>query len=53
MKIDLKGKRALVGGGSQGIGKGIANAFAKCGAEVVLIARNEVELERVKDSLDY
>jgi len=41
MHIELNHKNAVVCGGSKGIGKAIAMAFAKCGASVTLIARNE------------
>ncbi|WP_437917821.1 SDR family oxidoreductase [Sphingobacterium sp. LRF_L2] len=47
MQISLKGKRALVGGGSSGIGRAIAIELADCGAEVVLMARNEDKLRNV------
>ncbi|BFP41888.1 SDR family oxidoreductase [Flavobacteriaceae bacterium GF1] len=40
MVIDLKGKRALVGGSSQGIGRAIAVQLAKSGASVTLMARS-------------
>ncbi len=47
MKIDLTGKRALVCGSTQGIGKAIAIQFAASGASVVLVARNEESLRAV------
>ena len=43
----LEGKRALVCGGSQGIGRAIAVHFADQGAEVILLARSEGELQRL------
>ena len=36
MKIDLSGKKALIGGSSKGIGLGIASQLAKSGASVCL-----------------
>lgn len=47
MKIDLTGKRALVAGSTQGIGKAIATQLAEAGAEVIAIARNEDKLKEV------
>lgn len=44
MNIQLKGKTALVCGSTQGIGKAIAMQFAECGANVILMARNEQKL---------
>ena len=47
MKIDLTGKKALVGGSSKGIGLGIANELANSGASVCLMARNESRLKEI------
>lgn len=45
--VDLRGKRAVVTGGSAGIGVETARALAKAGAEVTLTARNVEAGERV------
>jgi NAD(P)-dependent dehydrogenase (short-subunit alcohol dehydrogenase family) len=41
--IDLKGKRALVTGGSRGIGAAIAQALAENGADVAITYQNSIE----------
>jgi len=41
--LDLKGKRALVTGGSRGIGAAIAQALAENGADVAITYRNSPE----------
>lgn len=51
MKLDLKGKTALVCGSTQGIGKATAIELATLGANVVLMARNETKLAEVKNEL--
>ncbi|NOT02136.1 MAG: SDR family oxidoreductase [Phycisphaerales bacterium] len=49
---DLNGKRALVCGSTQGIGRACAVALAERGAEVILAARNLAALNDVCASLD-
>lgn len=51
MNLDLTGRRALVGGSTQGIGKAVAQELALLGAHVTLIARNPDELENVRNGL--
>jgi 3-oxoacyl-[acyl-carrier protein] reductase len=51
MQKKLAGKRAVITGGSRGIGEAIAKAFVSEGAEVVLIARNKEELAAVQARL--
>ncbi|KKP85708.1 MAG: 3-oxoacyl-(Acyl-carrier-protein) reductase, partial [candidate division CPR3 bacterium GW2011_GWE2_35_7] len=41
--FDLKNRKALVTGGSRGIGKGIAISLAKAGADVVVNYYSKVE----------
>ncbi|GGE50278.1 3-oxoacyl-ACP reductase [Halopseudomonas oceani] len=51
MNLDLSGRRALVCGGSQGLGEACARQLAAQGAEVVVLARSLDKLQRVRDSL--
>lgn len=43
--FSLKGKRALITGGTQGIGAGIAKGLGKAGATILLNARNQMKLD--------
>jgi NAD(P)-dependent dehydrogenase (short-subunit alcohol dehydrogenase family) len=47
----LAGKSALVTGGSRGIGKAIAAAYAREGAKVLICARNEGEVKRTVEEI--
>ena len=49
--FSLKGKVSLVTGGSMGIGLGIAEALARAGSDVVIVARNEDRLNKAAQTL--
>lgn len=51
MNLDLKNKRAIVCGSTQGIGKAVAMELAQMGANVTLVARNEQALKQTKSEL--
>jgi glucose 1-dehydrogenase len=52
MNIDLNGKRALVTGGSSGIGEGISRALAAAGATVAVnCSRHVAEAEKIASEL--
>jgi Tropinone reductase 1 len=52
MEWNLKGKRALVTGGTKGIGLAIVQEFVRLGAEVFLIARNEEQVSGLVKELN-
>lgn len=52
MNISLKGKTALVGGSSKGIGEAIARQLAASGASVTLMARNEEKMKAIIKEMD-
>ncbi len=52
MQLNLDGKRALVTGGSQGLGKAMAQAFASAGAEVLICARRPDCLDQAVKEID-
>jgi len=51
MAFDFSGKRILVAGGSRGIGRAIALAFAGAGADVSVCARGAAALEATRTEL--
>lgn len=51
MNLNLKGKIALVGGASQGIGQAAAEELAALGARVILLSRSKDKLEQVAKGL--
>ena len=50
--FNLKGRVAVVSGASSGLGKQMATAFAKQGADLVILARRMERLEQVKKELE-
>ena len=51
MDINLTGKRALVCGSSQGIGRACAIELASLGASITLFSRNQSSLDAVRQTL--
>src|SRR5690606_19516648 len=47
MDLGIRGRVALVGGASKGLGRACAEALAQNGADVVIVARNEEKLRQV------
>lgn len=52
MDLSLKGKKALICGSTQGIGRAIATELALLGADCILLARNEERLKEAVALLD-
>ena len=52
MDIRLDGRAALITGGSQGLGKGMALKFADAGADIAILARGTEALEAAKAEIE-
>ena len=48
MQLSMKGRNALITGGSLGIGRAIAKHFTGAGANVVLVARRQNILDEAR-----
>jgi 3-oxoacyl-[acyl-carrier protein] reductase len=51
MQLELNGRNAIIAGGSRGIGRSIALAFARAGANVSICARGEAALRATEAEL--
>jgi NAD(P)-dependent dehydrogenase (short-subunit alcohol dehydrogenase family) len=51
METGLRGRTAVITGGSKGIGLGIAHALASEGVKIVLLARNKDDLAKAADAV--
>ncbi len=51
MDLGLKGRRALITGGTKGIGRAIAECFAQEGTDVAFCARNAFEVDEAAKAL--
>ncbi|HEX5455035.1 MAG TPA: short-chain dehydrogenase/reductase, partial [Stellaceae bacterium] len=51
MELGLRGRKALITGGSKGIGRACADALAEEGADIVLVSRTEADLAKARDEI--
>jgi NAD(P)-dependent dehydrogenase (short-subunit alcohol dehydrogenase family) len=51
MEINLKGRTAVITGGSRGLGEAMAKALAGAGAQIALVARDHTRLVHVRDEI--
>ncbi len=51
MQGEFSGKVVVIAGGSRGIGRGIATAFAEAGAETMIVSSSETNLEAAAEAI--
>lgn len=51
MEMELKGRIAVISGGSRGLGEAMAKALAGAGARIALVARDRERLQKVRDDI--
>jgi NAD(P)-dependent dehydrogenase (short-subunit alcohol dehydrogenase family) len=51
MQINLKGRSAVITGGSRGLGEAMAKSLAGGGAQIALVARDRARLQSVRDDI--
>jgi NAD(P)-dependent dehydrogenase (short-subunit alcohol dehydrogenase family) len=51
MNFNLKGRTAVITGGSRGLGEAMAKALSEAGANIALVARDLKRLELVRDAI--
>lgn len=51
MEFDLKGRGAVISGGSRGLGEAMARALAGSGAKIALVARDRARMQQVRDDI--
>ena len=51
MSKDFKGKTVIITGASAGVGAATARTFARLGANLVLVARGQIALDKITDEL--
>ena len=51
MNISLKGLTAVITGGSRGLGEAMAKSLSAAGANIALVARDNLRLEAVRDAI--